>query len=107
MSKPNTQPYWNGPGYRGEYTCPCGVGHGNHIHGCCGLKCCTREDFPLRVGRDNRTAEQFVANLFELLKCDPYDMPEEYKEVLREYKERMEFVLDQERLTTSLETDHA
>lgn len=41
-------PYWNGPGYRGEYSCPCGVGHGNHVHGCCGKHCCTRDDFPLR-----------------------------------------------------------
>lgn len=41
-------PYWNGPGYRGEYSCPCGVGHGNHVHGCCGKACCTRDDFPLR-----------------------------------------------------------
>lgn len=38
-------PFWTGPGYRGEYTCPHGVGHGNHIHGCDG--CCARADFPL------------------------------------------------------------
>lgn len=41
-------PFWKGPGYRGEYSCPHGVGHGNHVHGCCGYKCCTRPDFPLR-----------------------------------------------------------
>jgi len=40
--------FWIGPGYRGEYSCPHGVGHGNHIHGCCQERCCTREDFPLR-----------------------------------------------------------
>lgn len=45
---PEKEPYWTGPGYRGEYTCPCGVGHGNHVHGCCGLHCCSREDYPLR-----------------------------------------------------------
>ncbi len=38
--------FWIGPGYRGEYQCPHGVGHGNHIHGCDG--CCSRPDFPLR-----------------------------------------------------------
>lgn len=37
---------WTGPGYRGEYNCEHGVGHGNHIHGCDG--CCSREDYPLR-----------------------------------------------------------
>lgn len=36
--------FWHGPDYRGEYTCPHGVGHGNHIHGCDG--CCSRDDFP-------------------------------------------------------------
>lgn len=40
------EPFWQGPGYRGEYTCPHGVGHGNHVHGCDG--CCSRPDFPLR-----------------------------------------------------------
>jgi len=39
-------PFWQGPGYQGEYTCPHGVGHGNHIHGCDG--CCSRPDFPLK-----------------------------------------------------------
>jgi len=39
-------PFWIGPGYHDEYTCPHGVGHGNHIHGCDG--CCSREDFPGR-----------------------------------------------------------
>lgn len=48
-AKPERDPYWTGPGYRGEYTCPCGVGHGRHVHGCCGKNCCTREDFPLRL----------------------------------------------------------
>lgn len=37
---------WTGPGYRGEYSCAHGVGHGNHTHGCDG--CCARKDFPLR-----------------------------------------------------------
>lgn len=40
-------PYWVGPGYRGEYTCPHGVGHGRHVHGCCDERCCQRDDFPL------------------------------------------------------------
>lgn len=40
-------PFWTGPGYRGEYNCPHGVGHGLHIHGCDG--CCARDDFPLRA----------------------------------------------------------
>jgi len=40
--------YWTWSGYRGEYTCPHGVGHGNHIHGCCEEQCCQRDDFPLR-----------------------------------------------------------
>jgi hypothetical protein len=39
------EPFWTGPGYRGEYQCPHGVGHGTHIHGCDG--CCSRPDFPL------------------------------------------------------------
>ncbi len=38
--------YWTYSGYRGEFTCPHGVGHGNHIHSCDG--CCSRDDFPLR-----------------------------------------------------------
>ncbi len=41
------KPFWVGPGYREEYNCPHGVGHGNHVHGCCEYRCCTREDFPL------------------------------------------------------------
>jgi hypothetical protein len=40
--------YWIYSGYRGEFNCPHGVGHGNHIHGCCHKHCCTRDDFPLR-----------------------------------------------------------
>jgi hypothetical protein len=40
--------YWTYSGYRGEFNCPHGVGHGNHIHGCCHEHCCTRADFPLR-----------------------------------------------------------
>jgi hypothetical protein len=39
-------PYWQLSGYRGEWSCPHGVGHGNHIHGCDG--CCQRADFPGR-----------------------------------------------------------
>lgn len=42
---PDESPFWTGPGYRGEYNCPHGVGHGNHIHGCDG--CCQRDDFPM------------------------------------------------------------
>ncbi len=38
--------YWTWSGYREEYTCPHGVGHGDHVHGCDG--CCTRDDFPLK-----------------------------------------------------------
>lgn len=52
----NTGPIWTGPGYRGEYTCPCGVGHGNHVHGCCGEGCCSREDYPLRAEREELKA---------------------------------------------------
>lgn len=33
---------------RMEWTCPHGVGHGNHVHGCCGSGCCSREDYPGR-----------------------------------------------------------
>lgn len=40
------EPFWTGPGYRGEYDCPHGIGHGNHVHGCDG--CCRRDDFPLK-----------------------------------------------------------
>lgn len=36
---------WEFSGYRGEYTCAHGVGHGLHSHGCDG--CCSREDCPL------------------------------------------------------------
>jgi hypothetical protein len=43
--------YWTDPGYRGEFNCPHGVGHGNHIHGCCEEQCCQRADFPLRKDR--------------------------------------------------------
>lgn len=42
-------PYWSAPGYRGEWSCPHGVGHGNHIHGCDG--CCGRDDYPGRKTR--------------------------------------------------------
>lgn len=48
----NTEPIWTSSGYRGEYTCPCGVGHGNHVHGCCGEQCCQRNDYPLRAERE-------------------------------------------------------
>ena len=47
-SEDNKKNFWTGPGYRGEYNCPHNVGHGNHIHGCCHERCCTRDDFPLR-----------------------------------------------------------
>ncbi len=47
-AKPEPDPSWTGPGYRGEYTCPHGVGHGNHVHGCCHMGCCSRDDYPLR-----------------------------------------------------------
>jgi hypothetical protein len=45
--------FWTGPGYRGEYSCPHEVGHGNHVHGCDG--CCQREDFPLRPENRGKT----------------------------------------------------
>jgi len=45
-SEDNKDNFWTYSGYRGEYSCPHGVGHGNHIHGCDG--CCQRDDFPLR-----------------------------------------------------------
>lgn len=44
----NKEHFWTGPGYRGEYNCPHGVGHGNHVHGCCEFQCCSRDDFPLK-----------------------------------------------------------
>lgn len=31
-----------------EYICEHGVGHGNHVHGCCGFRCCSRKDYPGR-----------------------------------------------------------
>jgi hypothetical protein len=40
-------PYWVLTSYRGEYSCPHGIGHGNHIHSCDG--CCFRDDYPLRL----------------------------------------------------------
>ena len=46
-------PYWVLSGYRGEYLCSHGVGHGNHVHGCCQENCCTRPDFPLRGAPTN------------------------------------------------------
>jgi hypothetical protein len=46
-NKKEEELFWTGPGYRGEYQCPHGVGHGNHIHGCDG--CCERDDFPLNA----------------------------------------------------------
>ncbi len=51
--------YWIGPGYRHEYNCPHGVGHGNHVHGCCSHRCCARDDFPLNSKnlRATRAAE--------------------------------------------------
>jgi hypothetical protein len=47
-TRPPDTDYWTYTGYRGEFACPCGVGHGNHIHGCCPNGCCQRDDFPLR-----------------------------------------------------------
>jgi hypothetical protein len=47
------EPFWTGPGYRGEYQCPHDVGHGNHIHGCDG--CCDRDDFPLNAANIEAT----------------------------------------------------
>jgi len=44
--RPPDTDYWTYTGYRGEYACPHGIGHGNHIHGCDG--CCKRDDFPLK-----------------------------------------------------------
>ena len=31
---------------RMEWICEHGVGHGNHVHGCCHKGCCGRDDFP-------------------------------------------------------------
>lgn len=42
---PERVPFWIKPEPWGEYYCPHGVGHGNHVHGCDG--CCARTDFPL------------------------------------------------------------
>jgi hypothetical protein len=48
-TEPKPAGFWIGPDYRGEYTCPHRVGHGNHVHGCDG--CCRRDDFPIpKVG---------------------------------------------------------
>ena len=49
-------PFWVGPGYRGEYNCPHGVGHGNHVHGCDG--CCQRDDFPLNKANIEETRKK-------------------------------------------------
>jgi len=54
LTKP--EPFWTGPGYRGEYQCPHGIGHGNHIHGCDG--CCQRPDFPLNTTNIERTRKR-------------------------------------------------
>lgn len=51
--------YWTGPGYRGEYQCPHGVGHGRHVHGCDG--CCKRDDFPLNDANLEATRETWIA----------------------------------------------
>jgi len=40
---------WYYTGHRGEYNCPHGVGHGNHVHGC--DNCCKRDDYPLKKAR--------------------------------------------------------
>ena len=34
---------------RMEWTCEHGVGHGNHVHGCCEAGCCGRTDFPGKI----------------------------------------------------------
>jgi len=52
-------PFWTGPGYRGEYNCPHGVGHGLHIHGCDG--CCSRPDFPLKGAVDRKKKRMRLA----------------------------------------------
>ena len=44
-------PFWKeyprgGGDGRMEWTCPHGVGHGNHVHGCCQDQCCSRDDYP-------------------------------------------------------------
>lgn len=48
------EPFWKKSSYQGEYSCPHGIGHGNHVHSCDG--CCGRPDFPLRnvVTREQR-----------------------------------------------------
>jgi len=66
------EPYWTGPGYRGEYQCPHGVGHGNHIHGCDG--CCQLPDFPLNATNIERTRqreEKARAIALDTLDSDP------------------------------------
>lgn len=37
---------------RMEWTCPCGVGHGDHVHSCCPEGCCQRDDYPGRKERE-------------------------------------------------------
>lgn len=54
-AKSERDPYWIKSSHRGEYTCPCGVGHGNHVHGCCGKSCCSRPDYPLRGVKTNES----------------------------------------------------
>jgi hypothetical protein len=42
-------PYWKDgkrADGRQEWLCPHGVGHGNHVHGCCQNGCCSRADYP-------------------------------------------------------------
>ena len=62
MKNPKTKPeqYWTGPGYRNEYQCPHGIGHGNHVHGCDG--CCQREDFPLNKKNLAKTRAKEILN---------------------------------------------
>lgn len=53
------RPYWVKTGYRDEWACPHGIGHGieNPIHSCCAERCCQRDDYPLKAELDALKAE--------------------------------------------------
>lgn len=55
IKKPKDTDYWTYTGYRGEYACPHGIGHGNHFHSCDG--CCKRDDFPLKERKQEEDEE--------------------------------------------------
>lgn len=47
---------------RMEWKCKCGIGHGNHIHSCCG--CCQHPDYPGKLSHRDRLL-LFIAEALE------------------------------------------